>query len=48
MLTTFKSVKNIKEADIEAIAQIIGPSKAKIVYEFFHPGQDVNLGSNDQ
>ncbi len=32
LLTRFKSVKRIKEADLEEIASVIGPAKASIVY----------------
>lgn len=35
LLWEFKSVKNVKDAGFENIAQIIGASKAKIVVEFF-------------
>ena len=35
LLKAFKTVKRIKEADISAITDIIGPSKAKIVYDYF-------------
>jgi excinuclease ABC subunit C len=37
LLLAFKSVKNIKEADKETIAQHIGISKAEVVYKYFHP-----------
>ena len=36
LLSSFKSVSNIKVAALEEIATHIGPSKARIVYEFFH------------
>lgn len=32
LLTHFKSVKRIREADIDEIASVIGPAKASIVY----------------
>ncbi len=32
LLSHFKSVKRIKEADLDAIAELIGPAKASIVY----------------
>ena len=35
-LSSFKSVSNIKVAALEEIATHVGPSKARIVYEFFH------------
>ena len=36
LLLELKSVKNIKEADLQRLGEIIGPAKAKIVYEHFH------------
>lgn len=36
LLTKFKSVKRLKEADLEEIAEIIGPAKASIVYNALH------------
>ena len=36
LLKALKSVKQIKEADIEALSKIVGPSKAQIVYDHFH------------
>ncbi|NQZ44131.1 MAG: excinuclease ABC subunit UvrC [Flavobacteriaceae bacterium] len=36
LLKTFKSVKKIKEASIESLAQAIGMAKAKKVFESFH------------
>ena len=36
LLNGLKSVKRIKEASQEEIAEIIGPAKAKIVYDYFH------------
>ena len=36
LLNGLKSVKQIKEATQEKIAELIGPAKAKIVYEYFH------------
>lgn len=37
LLLDFKSVKNIKESNKELIISSIGPSKAEIVYNYFHP-----------
>ena len=37
LLNVLKSVKQIKEATQEKIAEIIGPAKAQIVYDYFHP-----------
>ncbi len=36
LLKQFKTVKNIKEQDLEAISQVIGQAKASIVYNYFH------------
>ncbi|MCM1521668.1 MAG: excinuclease ABC subunit UvrC [Muribaculaceae bacterium] len=36
LLTHFKSVKRLKEADLDTIAELIGPSKASIVYGAIH------------
>ena len=36
LLNGLKSVKQIKEASQEKIAEIIGPAKAKIIYNYFH------------
>jgi len=36
LLKQFKSVSIIKEASLDSLIKIIGPSKAKIVYEHFH------------
>ena len=37
LLNALKSVKRIREANMETISKVIGPAKAKIVYEHFHP-----------
>ena len=37
LLTRFRSVKRIKEADLDELAAVIGPAKASIVYNEFHP-----------
>lgn len=36
LLSHFKSVKNIKEAEEAEMVEIIGKSKAKIVFDYFH------------
>ena len=36
MLLELKSVKNIKEADLQRLSEIIGPAKARIVFDHFH------------
>ena len=37
LLNALKSVKKIREADMSTLSDIIGPAKAKIVFEHFHP-----------
>ena len=37
LLNGLKSVKKIKEATLDRLSEIIGSSKAKIVYAYFHP-----------
>ena len=39
LLKALKSVKRIREADLETLTNAIGASKAKIIYEHFHPGK---------
>ena len=39
LLKALKSVKRIREADLEMLTNAIGASKAKIIYEHFHPGE---------
>lgn len=36
LLLELRSIKNIKEADIERLSAIIGPAKARIVFEHFN------------
>ena len=36
LLLELKSVQNIKEADLQRLGEIIGPAKAKIVFDHFH------------
>ncbi|MBO6032915.1 MAG: excinuclease ABC subunit UvrC [Prevotella sp.] len=36
LLNALKSVKKIREANLETLSDLIGPSKAKIVYDYFH------------
>lgn len=36
LLTHFKSVKRLREADLDAIADLIGPAKASIIYNALH------------
>ena len=37
LLNSLKSVKRIREAKLPTLSDIIGPAKAKIVFEYFHP-----------
>ena len=37
LLRVLKSVKKISEADLETLAAIVGPAKAEIVHQHFHP-----------
>jgi excinuclease ABC subunit C len=39
LLAKLKSVKRIKEADIQTLTEAIGASRAEIVYQYFHPEQ---------
>ena len=41
LLKAFKSVKRIREADIDALKAALGQAKAKIVYEHFHGNVDL-------
>lgn len=41
LLTHFKSIKRLKEADLSSIAEVIGNGRASIVYDHFH--QDLSL-----
>lgn len=36
LLSKFKSVKRLREADLDAIAEVIGPARASIVYSALH------------
>ena len=37
LLNALKSVKNIREAELPTLSDIIGPAKAQIIYKHFHP-----------
>ena len=39
LLKSLKTVKRIKESDIQALTELIGASKATIVYNYFHADQ---------
>ena len=36
LLNALKSVRRIREADLQTLSALIGPSKAQIVFDFFH------------
>ena len=40
LLNGLKSVRRIREADEATLATIIGPAKARIVYDYFHTGKE--------
>ncbi len=42
LLKTFKSIKRLKEASLEAVTEAIGKNKGGIVYNYFHPGEDIS------
>ena len=39
LLKKLKTVKHIKEADLQELTEVIGASKATIVYNYFHANQ---------
>jgi excinuclease ABC subunit C len=39
LLNSLKSVKKIREADLETLSGLIGTAKAKIIYDHFHPSE---------
>ena len=40
LLTHFRSVKRIREADLDDLAAVVGPAKASIVYNEFHADEE--------
>ncbi|MEP6627853.1 MAG: excinuclease ABC subunit UvrC, partial [Ginsengibacter sp.] len=46
LLKKFKSVKKIKELSTEQLSEVVGSSKAAIVFEYFNP-DSANAGSGD-
>lgn len=40
LLQAFKSVKRIKEAPIDKLADIVGPAKASLIYNSLHPTEE--------
>lgn len=43
LLTHFKSLKRLREADADAIAEVVGPAKASVVYGALHPAEQEGL-----
>jgi excinuclease ABC subunit C len=41
LLKELKSVKSIKEKSLEELTALVGKSKAKLVFDYFHLGEDV-------
>ena len=39
LLNGLKSVRKVKEADLQTLTDVVGPSKARIVYDYFHSQQ---------
>ena len=42
LMKHFKSVRNIKAADIQSLTAVLGTAKATLLYNYFHP-TDQNL-----
>lgn len=40
LLKKLKSVKRIKEADLQTLTELIGTSKSKVIYDYFHQETD--------
>lgn len=40
LLSKLKSVKRIKESDYQALTEIVGTAKSKIIYNYFHPEEE--------
>lgn len=45
LLTKFRSLKRVGEADLDELAAIVGPAKASIVYAALHPDDDASSES---
>jgi len=43
LLKKFKSVKNIKDKSEEELAEVIGKSKSKLVFNYFHPAGSTSI-----
>ncbi len=40
LLSKLKSVKRIKESDYQALTEMVGTAKSKIIYNYFHPEEE--------
>ncbi|MDE6556576.1 MAG: excinuclease ABC subunit UvrC [Duncaniella sp.] len=47
LLQVFKSVKRIKEADLDAIAEVVGPAKASMVYNALRDETEARITTSD-
>ena len=47
LIKTFKSVKRIKETDLQSITDVIGPAKAKILWQNLHNTEEENKENKD-
>ena len=47
LLKRLKSIKRIKEADLETLTEILGPAKANVLYQFYH-ANDIAAASQQQ
>ena len=47
LIKTFKSVKRIKETDLQSITDVIGPAKAKILWQSLHNTEEENKENKD-
>lgn len=44
LLTHFRSMKRVRDADIDELAAVIGPAKASVVFGALHAGEDEGAG----
>ncbi len=50
LLNALKSVRRIREANLETLSEVIGPAKASIVYDYLHREKtetESNLGASE-
>lgn len=48
LLTTLKTVKAIREADIDALAAVVGEAKAKTVYDYYRSPDQLTLANEPE